>query len=141
MGGRYSFTGDVKNGVAVLGFSLLLGCAEQAQKAEVDIQAANALKERETQVFLSSHPCPATGKISANGVCDGFTIGMVVPERCGGKMKASNLYWQNKELAKEAELAEKANCGRPSQDEEEDALIRTQMRRTLDQSIYNSMPR
>lgn len=141
MGERCSFSGDVKNGVAVLGFSLLLGCAEQAQKSEIDIQTANALKERETRVFLSSHPCPATGKISENGVCDGFTIGMVVPERCGGKMKASNLYWQNEELAREAELQEKANCGRPAADEEEDALIRTQMRRTLDQSIYNSMPR
>ncbi|MEW6037254.1 MAG: hypothetical protein AB1648_03235 [Pseudomonadota bacterium] len=107
----------------------------------MDIQAANALKERETQVFLNSHPCPATGKISENGVCDGFSIGMVVPERCGGKMKASNLYWQSKELAKEAELAEKANCGRLTQEEEEDELIRTQMRRTLDQSIYNAMPR
>jgi len=141
MDGRCSFTGDVRNGMAVLVFSLLLGCAEQPQKSEMDIQAANALKERETQLFLKSHPCPATGQISANGVCDGFTIGMVVPERCGGKMKASNLYWQNKELAKEAELAEKANCGKPTPDEEQDALIRTQMRRTLDQSIYNAMPR
>lgn len=140
MDGRCGFTGNVKNGMAVLGFSLLLGCAEQPQKSAMDIRAANALKERETQAFLNSHPCPATGKISANGVCDGFTIGMVVPERCGGKMKASNLYWQNKELAKEAELEEKAGCGSPPKDEE-DALIRTQMRRTLDQSIYKSMPR
>ena len=78
--------------------------------------AADARSAAEVREFRRAHPCPVNGKVY--GACPGREIDHIIPLKCGGLDKPSNMQWltkkaHKKKTAREAKMCRGAKKNRP----------------------------
>ncbi len=82
-------------GGAVAGAALIAwGLLETARP----IIAEPELNDRQVELFLKRHPCPASGK--KQEACPGYVVTYVKPLCIGGTDRAGNMRWQTVAQAK-----------------------------------------
>lgn len=73
--------------------------------------AAAARSPSEVREFRRAHPCPINGKVY--GACPGREIDHIIPLKCGGADKPSNMQWLTKKAHKKKTAREAKLCRQP----------------------------